>query len=31
MPTMIVIENGQEVNRYVGAISKDKVLEVLNK
>ena len=29
MPTIIVIENGQEVNRSVGAISKDKVLELL--
>ena len=31
MPTIIVIENGQEINRSVGVISKDKVLELLNK
>ena len=31
MPTIIVIENGQEINRSVGAISKEKILELLNK
>ena len=31
MPTLIVIENGQEVNRSVGVISKDKVFDLIDK
>ena len=31
MPTLVVIENGQEINRSVGAISKDMVLDLLEK
>ena len=29
MPTLVVIENGEEINRSVGVISKEKVLELL--
>lgn len=31
MPTIIVIKNGKEINRSVGVVSKDKILELLNK
>ena len=29
MPTLVVIENGKEINRSVGAIPKNKILELL--
>ena len=28
IPTLIVIENGQEINREIGVISKEKILEI---
>lgn len=31
MPTLVVIENGEEVNRSVGVIPKDKILELCGK
>lgn len=30
IPTLIVIKNGQTVNKSIGLISKDKVLELIN-
>lgn len=30
IPTLIVIKNGQTVNKNIGLISKDKVLELIN-
>ena len=29
IPTLLVIENGKEINRSVGIISKDKIIEML--
>lgn len=31
MPTLIVMENGQEINRSIGAIGKNDILKLLNK
>ena len=31
MPTLVVIENGEEINRTVGVIPKDKILELCGK
>ena len=31
IPTLLVIENGKEINRSVGLISKDKIIEMIEK